>query len=782
MAEPTPSEHALDVPPEIPPQLHYNHIITNPLGATDRDLNREKVEFAPSTLLEASELPAPVASPPLAPLPNTSSQVSASSGNGLSPRLLSPPLLFPSLCSSPPSTSSLCFQNISYSVPIRRHPLAFLPVIPSLGSSTTRSSTAGNAPTDAPAHTPRRSHAAHNHNQQSGKQQQLPQYHHHQQRRSILQGISGSAKAGQVTAIMGASGSGKTTLLDILSHRISLPSTPHQMPSAPEPLPTPSASPPPDIPPSIAALPTPTTALPPSITRNGAPVTPLSSSTPALSPSITLNGAPVTASTMRRVSAYVMQDDLLFPALTVRETLLFAAELRLGNGRVGRRVKEEKVEGLMRLLGLSRVADSRIGDENRRHDCMWEEKVGRTGMCGVMQDDLLLPALTVRETLLFAAELRLGNGRAGLRAKEAKVEGLMRLLGLTRMADSRIGDGNRRYVKRGSLYPFLALTVICPSSLFRGLPGGEGKRVAIGVEMVGDPSLLSHPVRVTTCHISLTPTLFSSTLSSPQGCVWRRAQEGGNTGGDGGSPHTAASSNHERNIFVRETTHNAYRPSTYLLASTLVYLPLHLLMSLAITLEAWWCLSLTGGAAGLAFMVLVCFCCLFTGNAIATFVSATVNNVILAYAVVITVLANFALVCGFYIERASIPSYWLWLHYISPLKYAYEALALNEFDRVTSLCYLSARDIYSSTPLSVLLDEVDVQRSLVALRPALIGSPFAEVSTSTCLQTGPELAAFYLGLTQLDKWQCVTILLSIGLVLRFAHFLLLTRLCRSTRH
>ncbi|CAI7929764.1 unnamed protein product [Closterium sp. NIES-54] len=371
MAEPTPSEHALDIPPEIPPQLHYNHIIINPLGATDRNMNREKVEFAPSTFLEASELPAPVASPPLAPLPNTSSPVSASSGNGLSPRLLSPrllspPLLFPSLCSSPPSTSSLCFQNISYSVPIRRHPLAFLPVIPSLGSSTTRSSTAGNAPTDASAHTPRRSHAAHNHNQQSGKQQQLPQHHHHQQRRSILQGISGSAKAGQVTAIMGASGSGKTTLLDILSHRISLPSTPHKIPSAPEPLPTPSASPPPDIPPSIAALPTPTTALSPSITRNGAPVTPLSSSTPALSPSITLNGDPVTASTMRRVSAYVMQDDLLFPALTVRETLLFAAELRLGNGRVGRRVKEEKVEGLMRLLGLSRVADSRIGDENRR--------------------------------------------------------------------------------------------------------------------------------------------------------------------------------------------------------------------------------------------------------------------------------------------------------------------------------------------------------------------------------------------------------------------------------
>ncbi|CAI5462427.1 unnamed protein product, partial [Closterium sp. Yama58-4] len=1071
MAEQTPSEHTLDIPPETPPPLHYNHIITNPLGATDQDLNRDKVEFAPSTFLEARELPAPVPSPPLAPLPNTSYPVSASSRNVLSSPLLSPSLHSP----SPSTTSSLCFHNISYSVAIRRHPLAFLPAIPSLRSSIPRNSSATDAPTDVPVHTSRHSQAPYNHNQQSGKQQQ-------QQRRSILQGISGSAKAGQVTAIMGASGSGKTTLLDILSHRISLPSTPLQIPSAPEPLPSPSASPPPDIPPSITPLPTPTTALSPSISRNGAPVTALSSSTPALSSSITLNGAPVTASTMRRVSAYVMQDDLLFPALTVRETLLFAAELRLGNGRVGRRAKEEKVEGLMRLLGLTRVADSRIGDENRsardgRHDSMWEEKVGRTGMCGVMQDDLLFPALTVRETLLFAAELRLGNGRVGRRAKEEKVEGLMRLLGLTRVADSRIGNenrsdllspcsfthyrgvsgGERKWVAIGVKMvgdPTLLL-VLNPgyslsSSLFmhsfsnlRGVSGGERKRVAIGVEMVGDPSLLflDEPTSGldSTCAFracsNQTPPPFPSSLSSPfrgvsdgerkrvaigvemvgdptllfldeptsgldstsvsggerkrvaigvemvgdptllfldeptsgldstcafhvvkavrdvarlrssivlmvlhqpsfrvlnlldnllllgsghtvfSGCPSElpgyltdfgcpvppfsnpveftldliqslqmegqqegqgglggesgqggqgglggvrgaRGQEGGNVGrkgqdgqegkgrlkggeeqedveaqcgvkvngvpqqanGGAGTPGiqrladfhrewlwvlTARSAIvirrtpalyllrlllimitglliaslfwqpefntrgvherlafiafltctlffssgdatplfiQERNIFVRETTHNAYRPSTYLLASTLVYLPLHLLMSLAITLEAWWCLSLTGGAAGLAFMVLVCFCCLFTGNAIATFVSATVNNVILAYAVVITVLANFALVCGFYIERASIPSYWLWLHYISPLKYAYEALALNEFDRVTSLCYLSARDIYSSTPLSVLLDEIDMQRSLVALRPALIGSPFSEVSTSTCLQTAAAAA------------------------------------------
>jgi ABC-type multidrug transport system ATPase subunit len=40
------------------------------------------------------------------------------------------------------------------------------------------------------------------------------------QDKKILNGISGIAKAGEVTAIMGASGAGKTTLLNIISCRV----------------------------------------------------------------------------------------------------------------------------------------------------------------------------------------------------------------------------------------------------------------------------------------------------------------------------------------------------------------------------------------------------------------------------------------------------------------------------------------------------------------------------------------------------------------------------------
>ncbi|KAI3812628.1 hypothetical protein L1987_17339 [Smallanthus sonchifolius] len=88
----------------------------------------------------------------------------------------------------------------------------------------------------------------------------------------------------------------------------------------------------------------------------------------------------------------------------------------------------------------------------------------RTGF--VTQDDVLYPHLTVTETLLFTAMLRLPNSLS----QDEKVEHVERViaeLGLTRCKNSMIGG-----------------------PLFRGISGGEKKRVSIGQEMLINPSLL----------------------------------------------------------------------------------------------------------------------------------------------------------------------------------------------------------------------------------------------------------------------------------------------------
>ncbi|PUZ66200.1 hypothetical protein GQ55_3G288000 [Panicum hallii var. hallii] len=94
-------------------------------------------------------------------------------------------------------------------------------------------------------------------------------------------------------------------------------------------------------------------------------------------------------------------------------------------------------------------------------------------LCGfVTQDDNLLPLLTVRETILFAARFRL---RAATTARERldRVEALMQELGLSEVADSYVGGGDG-----------------CGATAARGVSGGERKRVSIAVDIVHDPPVL----------------------------------------------------------------------------------------------------------------------------------------------------------------------------------------------------------------------------------------------------------------------------------------------------
>lgn len=88
----------------------------------------------------------------------------------------------------------------------------------------------------------------------------------------------------------------------------------------------------------------------------------------------------------------------------------------------------------------------------------------RTGF--VTQDDVLYAHLTVTETLVYTALLRLPN-TITKKEKIAQAEAVVQQLGLTRCKNSLIGG-----------------------PLLRGISGGERKRVSIGQEMLINPSLL----------------------------------------------------------------------------------------------------------------------------------------------------------------------------------------------------------------------------------------------------------------------------------------------------
>lgn len=109
----------------------------------------------------------------------------------------------------------------------------------------------------------------------------------------LLHEITGYAPKGCVTAVMGPSGAGKSTFLDALAGRIS-----------------------------------------------------------SLDGRVALDGVQMSPSVIKRTSAYVMQDDRLFPMLTVYETLMFAADFRLGSA-LSVSDKRVRVDNLIEQLGLT---------------------------------------------------------------------------------------------------------------------------------------------------------------------------------------------------------------------------------------------------------------------------------------------------------------------------------------------------------------------------------------------------------------------------------------------
>ncbi|POW17369.1 hypothetical protein PSTT_00735, partial [Puccinia striiformis] len=122
----------------------------------------------------------------------------------------------------------------------------------------------------------------------------------------ILCGLSGSVEAGTMMAILGPSGAGKSTFLDVLAgqQKVGMISGRRH------------------------------------ISLPGEPDEPI-------------------------VVGFVDQSDILPPTSTVREALMFSARLKLPE-HVSYDERERRVSEVIDLLGLSKVVDSRIGDEEKR--------------------------------------------------------------------------------------------------------------------------------------------------------------------------------------------------------------------------------------------------------------------------------------------------------------------------------------------------------------------------------------------------------------------------------
>lgn len=131
---------------------------------------------------------------------------------------------------------------------------------------------------------------------------------YHLNEKEILSGVQGAAHPGEITAIMGASGAGKTTFLDILARK----------------------------------------------NKRG-----------LVQGDFYVNGEKMGDSDFKSMIGFVDQEDTMLPTLTVHETILTSALLRLPKD-MSRFAKEQRVTEVEKQLGIYHIKDQIIGSEEGR--------------------------------------------------------------------------------------------------------------------------------------------------------------------------------------------------------------------------------------------------------------------------------------------------------------------------------------------------------------------------------------------------------------------------------
>lgn len=140
----------------------------------------------------------------------------------------------------------------------------------------------------------------------------------------------------------------------------------------------------------------------------------------------------------------------------------------------------------------------------------------------------------------------------------------------------------------------------------------------------------------------------------------------------------------EREIFQREYSSGAYRAGAFTISALLVTLPFMFAISMVYSCITWWLVGLPNIGSIFFFNVLTVFVVLIAGNTFSTMMSTLAPNPMLGQTAGSALFSVMFLYSGFFIKRHDIPAYWIYLHYMSLFKYAYDALLVNAFENTVT--------------------------------------------------------------------------------------------------
>ena len=531
--------------------------------------------------------------------------------------------------------------------------------------------------------------------------------------KTILSHISGEAKGGSLLALMGPSGSGKTSLLNALAFRV---------PRGP-----------------------------------GAEIT----------GTVLADGRVVaTPGQMARMSAYVEQEDALFALSTVRETLMFAAQLRLGP-EVPLEEKKRAVELVIADLGLVAAADTCVGNEVIRGVSGGERKRVAIGM-DLLHDPKLIfmdeptsgldafQALNVMTTLKHLAREKGRTVVASVHQPRSSIYALVDQLVL--LSGGRLmyaGDGGSRcsahFASLGAPVPqdfnpadhFLdaisvdfrspeleATTRARVETLYEGFAAAHVERAsgtATGTVTVASQGARAERDRATharsqfwvpfklllfrtwreqtrdvaTLTIKYAMNTFFCLLFGVVYLRMRRDQISiqDRTGilffqamnqAFGSAIGISKIIPQQLKVVSRERAARMYTPLPYFLSTFLVTLPLELAPGIIYGTVLYFMTALREGFSHYLVYIGVMLLENFAGIGLGMCLSASFNSVEMAPQLAPAFVILFLMFSGFFLNENNVPVFLIWLRELSFIRYAFQALCVNEFAGAEFTCDPSA--------------------------------------------------------------------------------------------
>nr|POE87236.1 pleiotropic drug resistance protein 3 [Quercus suber] len=437
----------------------------------------------------------------------------------------------------------------------------------------------------------------------------------------ILSDIMGAFRPGILTALMGVSGAGKTTLLDVLAGR---------------------------------------------------------KTSGYIEGQIKIGGYPKVQETFARVSGYCEQTDIHSPQITVEESVIFSAWLRL-SPQIDTKTKAEFVNEVLETIELDGIKDALVGIP------------GITGLSNEQRKRLTIAVeLVANPSIIFMDE-----PTTGLDARAAAI--VMR-------AVKNVADTGRTIVctiHQPSVDIFeafdeLILLKTGGHLIYSGQLGEHSSSVIEYFESIPRVPKIRNNYNPAAWMLDVTSTSAETKLGIDFALKYRESslyennqQNVFNISGAMYSaviflgisnctkvlPYVAT----ERTVMYREKFAGMYSSCAYSLAQVIVEVPYLFIETVIFVMIIYPTIGYYGSAYKVSWYFYVTFCSLLYYNYLGMLLVSFTPNYMVATILSSGFYTTFNLFAGFLIPKPQIPKWWMWLYYLTPTSWSLNGLLTSQY-------------------------------------------------------------------------------------------------------